>query len=578
MPALLSWNYSREADAASAEIYSHLEFRFDSSIDYHHFTLDNPDRVVIDFSGEITIPSAKEIADGIIKRVRFGRPRPGILRVVLDLERKYPYRLQAEHSPFRLTVRISRTLLHVWHTGKIIPMELEEYLAGVVAGEMPASFHAQALGAQAVAARTYVARRMLVFGGSGCERAEGADVCSDAAHCQAWLSMAEMQARWGQDYTLYREKITQAVIDTQWQVLLYRGGYADAVYHSTCGGMTEDAEVVWGTSVPYLKTVPCSYDRHSPFYEQKHRLSVAELAEKIGTDFENVQPFLEDKELLLKEDVSSAQTLQKIMVGGKSLPGLEFRRLFSLPSQWLDWSVKEVEIITRGFGHRVGLCQYGADGMAKSGAGWQEILSHYYRGTEVSILEEEAVTPALPPPLAGIIIALDPGHGGTSSGAVGPSGLREKDVVLEIALHAAAELQKKGAVIVLTREDDSTVTLQKRVEVANDAKATLFVSIHVNGHENELANGTETYYYPGSIQGRLLAEAIQQEMLVSLGRRDRGVKTAAFYVVRYTLMPAVLAEAAFITNREEEKLLADQNFRQKAAVAIVAGIMRYLGR
>ncbi len=578
MPVLLGWNYSREADAASAEIYSRLEFRFDSSIDYHHFTLDNPHRVVIDFSGEIKIPSAKEIADGIIKRVRFGRPRPGILRVVLDLERKYPYRLQVKHAPFRLTVRISRTFLHVWHTDKIIPMELEEYLAGVVAGEMPASFHAQALSAQAVAARTYTARRMLVFGGSGCERAEGADVCSDAAHCQSWLPLAEMKSRWGQDYMLYREKITQAVRDTQWQVLYYRNGYADAVYHSTCGGMTEDAEAVWGTSVPYLKTVPCSYDKHSPFYEQKHRVPVAELAEKTGTDFEGVQPFFAGKELLFREDMSIAQTLRKIMVGGKSLSGFEFRRLFGLPSQWLDWSVKEVEIISRGFGHRVGLCQYGADGMAKGGADWQEILSHYYRGTEISTLEKEAVTPAPPPPLTGIIIALDPGHGGTSSGAVGPSGLKEKDVVLEIALRAAAKLQKKGAVIVLTREDDSTVTLQKRVEVSNDAKANLFVSIHANGHENELANGTETYYYPGSIQGRLLAEAIQQEMLASLGRRDRGVKTAAFYVIRYTLMPAVLAEAAFITNREEERLLADPIFRQKAADAIVAGIMRYLGK
>lgn len=175
------------------------------------------------------------------------------------------------------------------------------------------------------------------------------------------------------------------------------------------------------------------------------------------------------------------------------------------------------------------------------------------------------------------MVVIDPGHGGTDPGATGPGGLEEKTANLAIARAMAAALAGQ-AETVLTRQGDTTTSLKARTDLANLRKATLFVSVHNNAATSPQANGTETYHYPGSRLGTLLAQCIQKRLLAALQRRDRGVKEANFYVLRRTNCPAALAEVAFVSNPQEAALLATADFANRAGRALAAAVVDYLGQ
>ena len=180
--------------------------------------------------------------------------------------------------------------------------------------------------------------------------------------------------------------------------------------------------------------------------------------------------------------------------------------------------------------------------------------------------------------LAGKLVAVDPGHGGSDFGAIGVSGLREKDINLAVAQHLATMLQEAGAKVIMTRSGDYSVSNQERVDTANKAKADIFISIHANAYSNGESNGTETHFCgekKNSAAGRYLAYQLQRELLASLELRDRGVKESSFYVLTKTEMPSALVEMAFMSNAEEEKLLAKTVTQKKAAEALFRGLQSY---
>jgi N-acetylmuramoyl-L-alanine amidase len=174
----------------------------------------------------------------------------------------------------------------------------------------------------------------------------------------------------------------------------------------------------------------------------------------------------------------------------------------------------------------------------------------------------------------GHVVAIDPGHGGRDPGAIGPSGLREADVVLDISLRVRELLSRDGVRNVILREADVTVELPDRPRLARDAGATMFVSIHANASGRATVNGTETYFL--TPQSLALAQMIQDELGVVLGIPSRGIKTANFLVLRDSGVPSVLVEAAFISHADDEARLRDPAFRQRIAGAIHKGIMRFL--
>ena len=192
------------------------------------------------------------------------------------------------------------------------------------------------------------------------------------------------------------------------------------------------------------------------------------------------------------------------------------------------------------------------------------------------IQSAQSASPAAPPRQQRVMVMIDPGHGGADPGAVGIGGLQEKGVVMAVSQHVATLLQQQGIMVQMTRQDDQTVDLQPRVEMAEAADATLFVSIHANAvnMQRPEVNGLETYYY--SEAGARLANTLHRRVMSSVAMTDRGVKQARFFVLRRTSMPAALIEIGFVTGAADAPKLRDPSWQAQMGQAIAAGILDYI--
>lgn len=255
--------------------------------------------------------------------------------------------------------------------GTVEQMPWEEYLTGVVLSEMPADFHPEALKAQAVVARTYTMKR--IKAGS---KHEGAAVCMDSSCCQGYRSAEDYLADGGSEESV--DKVAQAVADTGGLVLTYEGEMIDATYFSCSGGSTEAAVAVWGTDVPYLQAVDSPGEENATHYEDQVTFTPESFAQKLGCHGSGAPESWFGS--VTYTDGGGVDTME---ICGQTYHGTELRRLLGLRSTAFTVSVDNGEIIveTRGFGHRVGMSQYGAQAMAESGSGFEEILAYYYQGT-----------------------------------------------------------------------------------------------------------------------------------------------------------------------------------------------------
>ena len=252
--------------------------------------------------------------------------------------------------------------------GTVEKIELEEYLVGVVAAEMPASFNSEALKAQAMLARTYALKKI-----------SKGEKLTDTDSTQAYIDKAEMQSKWGNDYNKYYNKIVAAVNSTKGQVVKYNGNYIEALYHSTSNGKTESAKEVWGQDIPYLKSVDSSWDKKTSAYLKIENKEFNTLMKILGIDIDK-----NTKIEILSKDESGR--VSKIKVEDKVYTGVEFRTLLGLRSTDFDITITEngLEIITRGYGHGVGMSQYGANEMAKLGYNYKDIINHYYQNVKIT--------------------------------------------------------------------------------------------------------------------------------------------------------------------------------------------------
>ncbi len=257
-------------------------------------------------------------------------------------------------------------------------MPLETYIEGVVAAEMPASFHDEALAAQAVAARTFTLDRI---DGGGCP-SSSADICSDSSCCQAYDDEEKCEEKWGDNRIINATKIENAVNKTRGIALYYEGDYIEALYHSSSGGYTENSENVFASARPYLRSVESSNEIGSDYVTDTVTMGVDEfvciLNDQADADISTDD--LED-EIDIVSRYDSGQ-VEEVRIGDATLSGRSLRSLLELRSANFAISVSDdkVTIDTKGFGHGVGMSQTGANGMAHDGASFDEILAHYYTG------------------------------------------------------------------------------------------------------------------------------------------------------------------------------------------------------
>ena len=277
-----------------------------------------------------------------------------------------PKETQQSQNRVRLTMRLRKG------DGSVEEMDLEEYLVGVVLAEMPSTFELEAKKAQAVAARTF-ARKAYVTGG---KHGDGS-VCSDPGCCQAYLTNENYLQMGGSEEAM--EEAKAAVEATSGLVLTYGGVLIEATYFSCSGGSTEDAVAVWGTDFPYLRAVDSPGEENAAHHEDTMHFTKQELETKLGVKLTG--------KWLGKMTYTTGGGVDTIPLGGKIFTGKQLRSLLGLRSTAfsIDAAGNEITITTRGFGHRVGMSQYGADAMAVSGSSFEEILAHYYPGTTLEL-------------------------------------------------------------------------------------------------------------------------------------------------------------------------------------------------
>lgn len=258
---------------------------------------------------------------------------------------------------------------------KLLSMTLEEYVQGVVAAEMPASFELEALKVQAVAARTYALRR--IERGERITEHPEAHLSSDFQSGQAWISWDTFLTRNGGSTGLVlQRKIKRAVKQTEGIVALYDGEPILAVYHSTSGGRTENSEHYWSEALPYLRSVDDPFSVNSPSHYSTATIQLSNLAKVLDVS--------SAKNFKVVERYTSGR-VKTVEVGEKWLSGREIRQRLSLRSTWFTAEIIGNEMVFSiwGYGHGVGMSQYGAQGMAKQGYGYSEILQYYYQGIEL---------------------------------------------------------------------------------------------------------------------------------------------------------------------------------------------------
>lgn len=257
---------------------------------------------------------------------------------------------------------------------------LETYVASVVASEMPADFELDALKAQAVAARTYIVNHILH---------ENEETISDTVDHQVYRNKEELQSLWGADFHWKWEKINRAVKETESEIITYDKQPITPTFFSMSNGYTEDAKYYWGNELPYLKSVESKWEEQLPNFKTQEVFTIHELEERLQVQLPD------NNSVPTKIKRTPSNRVGEVQIGNNTFTGREIREKLNLRST--DFSITQRDnhfiFTTKGYGHGVGMSQYGANGMAKEGKTYKEIITYYYKDVSISRLDE--VAPAL---------------------------------------------------------------------------------------------------------------------------------------------------------------------------------------
>ena len=279
--------------------------------------------------------------------------------------------------------RDRESVLQIYDGEKTVEMTMAEYLPGVVRGEMPATFEEEALKAQAVAERTFIYYHMQ--GGRKSNHPD-ADVCMDHRCCNAWVSQEQAKSNWGDNYEEYERKIQRSVEETDGQVMLYDGQPILAAFHSSSAGVTAKSSDAWVSDRPYLVSVESPENADSvPNYYSVNTFTPEEFREKILAEEPSAVLEGSPEGWITDLQTNSSNRVESVTIGGISFRGTQVRTMLGLRSACFtaECGADGITFHVTGFGHGVGMSQYGANALAREGRTWQEILRWYYRGVSI---------------------------------------------------------------------------------------------------------------------------------------------------------------------------------------------------
>ena len=276
----------------------------------------------------------------------------------------------------QLNVSVERT-----ETGEIEEVPLEKYVTSVVASEMPAEFEIEALKAQAIAARTYIVNHLL-------HQEEEDVIVTDTVEHQVYKNNEELKTAWGSDFHWKMEKVQDAVKATENEIITYEEQPITPTFFSMSNGYTEDAENYWGNPLPYLKSVESKWEEDHPKFTEQIIFTIDEISSKLGVSLEVNSP------IPMKIKRTESNRVSELTLNNETFTGKEVREKLGLRSN--DFSIEQrnehLIFTTKGYGHGVGMSQYGANGMAEEGRNYEDILTYYYQDIEINTITEAAPT------------------------------------------------------------------------------------------------------------------------------------------------------------------------------------------
>lgn len=293
------------------------------------------------------------------------------------------------YAYFDWTETTTDILVYDHRADKLITMNLEEYIVGVVSAEMPVAYDPEALKAQAVASRTYTLYSM---SHGGCHTHPEADVCTNSSCCQAFMTHERMQERWGDAYVSNYNRVAEAVMHTAGEVITYKNKLCDALYHAASGGYTEDSENVYANALPYLRGVESPYE--DPDRKDDVEIGLTEAVALIAAKYPESGVTEDNARTEIEvESTFTSGRVQTLRLGKTKITGKQARSLFDLRSAMftITWSDDGIVFHTKGYGHGVGLSQNGANGMAKHGSTYEEILHHFYTNVQITVYGADGV-------------------------------------------------------------------------------------------------------------------------------------------------------------------------------------------
>lgn len=315
----------------------------------------------------------EKIDDNIIVNSNVNQTKENV-NISQDISKNVENSVNTEHTSIdntstNNTTNSSVSEITVYRSnGSVINLNMTDYLIGVVSSEMPASFNLEALKAQSVLARTYALKAK-----------QTGKKLTDTVSTQSYIDIDQMKNKWGNSFNTYYNKIKNAVENTNGEYLSYNGNYIEALYHSTNNGKTESSLDVFGNYYPYLISVSSEYDKNASSYLRTINMPLDTISNKLGLNLNN-------DSVISILSYTDGGNIKEININGNNFSGKKVRELLGLRSADFDISISDnnANITTRGYGHGVGMSQYGANGMANTGYGYKDILSHYYPGTTLT--------------------------------------------------------------------------------------------------------------------------------------------------------------------------------------------------
>lgn len=447
--------------------------------------------------------------------------------------------------------------------GAVQEKEFEELVACIASANLEEHYSQEAIKAFTIMVRTELSRKLNIYGGTGCHNHKNSDLCDEPGHC-IMFDIDEKPAE---------EIYKQAACSTRGMIITFDGKPIKPYFHYRCGGATENSENVLGSRITYLRRVLCSYCKSISDENNEKQFSVEMLEEILNTKISKPDNIYNSIIGMFEDiDVDDQGRVRSIKIGNKNFKGNELMEHLNLNSTRFNYTPVKFLFKSIGMGHGLGLCLCGANEMALSGKTFEEILNYYYTGVQLETMElaEEGK------PLKGRKLVLDAGSGteeGKQTQLV--NGLNEKQINMDIVQRLAALLRQSGATVKLTRAGDENIALSDRAAIANAEKPEFFISILQNSFGGPGVSGTEVYHFRGDQESEKISKLILDEVCNAIDSKNRGVRTAEFYLLRQVRASAVILQLLYITNPKDAEKLGDCAIRQKAAEAIQQAILKY---